>query len=593
MCGITGIFPLNTKCELDEHTRKKLILWFNTELLFHTIERGRDATGITVSLTEGEGEEEEHSFLCLKQPADATDFFENDGTEQKYRTQEENAAPLRVHHSILSNTDKFNFIIGHTRKKTQGSVYNVNNNHPIIVGNIIGIQNGGVNNDDRIFKLHDGEMDRIGEVDSEAIMQLLALDSNDKALDWDSINYVTQRMEGPRAVIAYNSKHPEKIIFFRDKERPIELYYLKELGAVLLCSKSLYMLDIKKAYQRLRITHPEFPKMSYETVTIMADDGGVIDIRKEYDSTKSLKDFLEVKSYNKKVIQEYSVEKVKPLSSVHTPPHGGYNQQGAHGVHNNMVDIAGGDPDDDAPFGHSAEATTTNKSASASKGKTTVLDHSIYDEDNVEEESIEEVDVAEDLIFGKFSEANLRNASFSLMQDDSKYLKEENTLFSRDENFENFFENTMCDKKHHGTIVSNLYPEIHADGFIAGVKFAEQTANDYVGALCDKIQTGYNEGEPKEDTDKTKKLEAKLTKASYMISNMKVFMMCLLQMPGMVNDVTEEKGDTSIEFSEDLEELITKAEQKLGLDMDRILRTFTNADYDALCEEASKSKIIG
>lgn len=604
MCGITGIFPLNTKCKLDAQQRKKLILWFNTELLFHTIERGRDATGITVSLTEGEGEEQQNSFLVLKQPSDATDFFENDGTGHRYTTQEDNAAPIKVHHSLINNEAKFNFIIGHTRKKTQGSEYNVNNNHPIIVGNIIGIQNGGVENDDLIFKMHEGEMDRKGEVDSEAIIQLLSLHSNDRALDWDSINYVTTRMEGPRAVLAYNSKHPEKVIFFRDSARPIELYYLKELGAVLICSKMSYMSEIKKTYQRLRITHPEFPKMTYETVNIMHKDGGIIDIHKEYDNTKSLRSFLEVKNYDDSIVKGYSAiskpeKKQEPKTS---PAHVGYPRHGGHmqAMNGEMKN----DDEDVAPFGPSVDDTNSAKSSSASDGakkQTSLVDHSVYEEPEdlkevettlIMDDPEDEDKLAENKVFGRFTESDLSNASFALLQDESNYLKEENTLFSRSDNFDCYFDGALVSRKHHGPIVSNLYPEIHADGFIAGAKFCEGIANDYVGSLCDSLQENENKNRGASDND-IKKMRNKLTKATYMISNMKVFVMCLLKMEGMVNDVSQ-KGETpDIEFSKELEEFMSDAEKNLNLDMDRILRMFTNADYDALAKECSKSRVIG
>lgn len=591
MCGITGIFPLNTKCDLSEMQRKKLILWFNTELLFHTIERGRDATGITVSLTEGEGEEKENCFLCLKQPSDATDFFENDGTGHKYKTQENNAAPIRVHHSLLGGEAKFNFIIGHTRKKTQGSQYNVNNNHPIIIGNIIGIQNGGVENDDRIFKIHEDDMQRKGEVDSEAIMQLLALHSNDKALDWDSINYVTTRMEGPRAVLAYNGKHPEKIIFFRDYARPIELYYLKELGAVLICSKTSYMNEIKRAYQRLRITHPEFPKLTYETVNIMPKDGGVIDIHKEYDNTNSLRSFLEVRKYNDETVDGYSLTRKpdKKTKSESSPAHAGYP---------GSTD----DWDDDtAPFGPSVDGSKSAKSSSASDGakkQTTIVDHSVYEEaDEINEveativmDDPKEEEKAQNKIFGKFTENNLRDASFELLQDEANYLKEEDTIFSRSKNFDCFFDGALVDKKHRGPIVSNLYPEIHGDGFVAGAKFCEDTAKKYVESLCDALEETNN----KISSDDVKKLQTKLTKASYMISNIKVFVMCLLQMKGAVSEVPQDEGEEpSIEFNKELEELVSHAENELGLDMDRILRMFTTADYDLLFKKSHKRKVTG
>lgn len=62
----------------------------------------------------------------------------------------------------------------HTRFWTKGSPKNNANNHPIPVGNIIGVHNGGVYNDDELFT-DMGLLDRrVAQVDSEAIFATLA-----------------------------------------------------------------------------------------------------------------------------------------------------------------------------------------------------------------------------------------------------------------------------------------------------------------------------------------------------------------------------------------------------------------------------------
>lgn len=55
----------------------------------------------------------------------------------------------------------------HTRASTQGSPDNPLNNHPIRVGDVFGIHNGMIHNDDHIYQKHG--WDRAGQVDSEAI----------------------------------------------------------------------------------------------------------------------------------------------------------------------------------------------------------------------------------------------------------------------------------------------------------------------------------------------------------------------------------------------------------------------------------------
>ena len=59
----------------------------------------------------------------------------------------------------------------HTRWATKGDPADNGNNHPIIVGNTVGIHNGVITNDDELFESHGWE--RQAEVDSEAIFQLI------------------------------------------------------------------------------------------------------------------------------------------------------------------------------------------------------------------------------------------------------------------------------------------------------------------------------------------------------------------------------------------------------------------------------------
>lgn len=58
-------------------------------------------------------------------------------------------------------------VITHTRQSTKGSPRNNANNHPIFCGDIVGVHNGIVYNDDELYTEHG--WNRAGEVDSEAI----------------------------------------------------------------------------------------------------------------------------------------------------------------------------------------------------------------------------------------------------------------------------------------------------------------------------------------------------------------------------------------------------------------------------------------
>lgn len=64
----------------------------------------------------------------------------------------------------------------HTRFATQGEAMWNDNNHPILTGNIVGVHNGHIYNDDKVFdeiKAQLGRSVRIAQVDSEAIFAAL------------------------------------------------------------------------------------------------------------------------------------------------------------------------------------------------------------------------------------------------------------------------------------------------------------------------------------------------------------------------------------------------------------------------------------
>ena len=67
---------------------------------------------------------------------------------------------------------KTNFVMLHARATTVGSTEENFNNHPIIVEPVVGIHNGTLYNDDKLFAKFDKDFDREGDVDSEIIFKL-------------------------------------------------------------------------------------------------------------------------------------------------------------------------------------------------------------------------------------------------------------------------------------------------------------------------------------------------------------------------------------------------------------------------------------
>jgi glucosamine 6-phosphate synthetase-like amidotransferase/phosphosugar isomerase protein len=141
MCGIAG-FSISDKDHRVIQTRL-----LSDKLLRQIQSRGRDATGAVWS----ENTEIGLDLYYIKEAVDG-DTFVNRNIE---------LIPKHTRTALL-----------HARYATQGSKDNPANNHPIVVPGIIGVHNGHIGNDDQVFETLGVE--RIGQVDSEAIFQLLA-----------------------------------------------------------------------------------------------------------------------------------------------------------------------------------------------------------------------------------------------------------------------------------------------------------------------------------------------------------------------------------------------------------------------------------
>lgn len=136
MCGIAG-FCISKRDHLPELSS------IVDSMLLHIEERGTDSTGMAYV-------KPDRKMYVHKDAIAASKYVD------KYDTRRVNGASLGVLH---------------TRFATQGSKDNRANNHPIVHGNVVGVHNGHINNDDAIFR--DLGVPRMGQVDSEAAFALL------------------------------------------------------------------------------------------------------------------------------------------------------------------------------------------------------------------------------------------------------------------------------------------------------------------------------------------------------------------------------------------------------------------------------------
>lgn len=229
MCGLVGTV-------LPEHIAasdlEKIRAIFVNNLLANEI-RGPKATGVVVSQADG-------TVFSLKQPIAASKFVET--------------PEFKEFMAIHVNLDT-RLLLGHTRDPTKGSINNHVNNHPIIVGDTVGVHNGVITNDDAIFlelaeKNHLDE--RIGSVDSEAIFALFDEVGGECPLA-EYVTEISARVRllcGSFTTLFFNKKKPTQLFCLR-YDNPISCHFDEALGCLFFSSRYIFL---RKTFGRVVIS---------------------------------------------------------------------------------------------------------------------------------------------------------------------------------------------------------------------------------------------------------------------------------------------------------------------------------------------------
>lgn len=222
MCGIVGVLRFGDPTTPSYNTSA---LYLATTLLEVSEKRGEDATGVTALFDDG-------NFFVQKMAVSSTEFCNRTGG--KPDDYEGLLALLRGYSKA-----PFRCLIGHCRKKSAGALNNVDN-HPIKAGNILGVHNGTLKNDDTIFENLGSKRD--GKVDSEAIFRMLQFFTHncEDPFTLDSVEEVCKRLEGTFSFLAYNANNPYQLVSARDG-RPAEYCLIKPLGLLLIASEKKFI----------------------------------------------------------------------------------------------------------------------------------------------------------------------------------------------------------------------------------------------------------------------------------------------------------------------------------------------------------------
>ena len=286
MCGIVGVAALGKASKKQEEVRRESMIFLATELLQLTQPRGDDATGFSALFSDG-------NYIGLKEGIPSIEFISKlGGTRKEYN------GILKV---IRKADNPVKILLGHCRKVSVGSAIDNENNHPVAVGDIVGIHNGTLTNHEVIFdKL---KCKRNGDVDTEAIIRLLHFysDKGTQPFTTDMLAEVCKRLQGTYSVIAFNGNSPNQLATFRDS-KPAELALIKSLNIMLIASDKDYLNTALFRYNKQASLYmpalegtkfPIIKSSDVELLTMADDTAAVFDLSETLGKNTKIEDIFE------------------------------------------------------------------------------------------------------------------------------------------------------------------------------------------------------------------------------------------------------------------------------------------------------------
>lgn len=219
MCAIFGINFMNG-CNIGN---KELVKQLLEKLLIVSSPRGRRATGVAFisnkEVTVVKDNVEADEFIDLKEYNEACKKYINPAKE--------------------ISRDRTISIIGHCRFPTKGSPKIRDNNHPLVAGNIIGIHNGVIFNDDALFNRLN--LPRKGQVDSEVIFQLLNFYIHGRSHNAiKAIQISSIMLSGDFACAFIDATNPYMLWLFKDLN-PLYVEHFVDDGLIIFASNPEYI----------------------------------------------------------------------------------------------------------------------------------------------------------------------------------------------------------------------------------------------------------------------------------------------------------------------------------------------------------------
>ena len=226
MCSIVGIGFQKNHTFFNEALVRRII----TRLLINGMSRGRTATGLCYTSNE--------KVVIVKNKLEAVDFTETEFYKEALEKYVTFKGALNSH--LLS-------VIGHCRQRTKGTEMNNDNNHPIHYGDVVGVHNGIILNDNAQFEKYKKILPRKAQVDSEIIFALV--DYFSKTLDSipKGIQQTCSHLLGGYACAIVHSCQPHILWLFRT-DNPCTIYHFKEKGILMFASLPSFITEAVSEY---------------------------------------------------------------------------------------------------------------------------------------------------------------------------------------------------------------------------------------------------------------------------------------------------------------------------------------------------------
>lgn len=138
-----------------------------------------------------------------------------------------------------------NFVMLHARATTVGSTEENFNNHPIVTEPIVGIHNGTLYNEDKLFSKFDKDFDRDGDVDSEIIFKLYLHFVEQGLSPKQAMSQAGSMLHGAFTGALVDMRTPSQMVMFKN-ERSLCIFRFSHYDMIIAVSEARFYDRVAK-----------------------------------------------------------------------------------------------------------------------------------------------------------------------------------------------------------------------------------------------------------------------------------------------------------------------------------------------------------